>query len=291
MVIAVAAAPASDVRRPHGDKTHLIAPCPLTPSRKYTGALARTSLDTARDFIEADGARAAICRRCEHDVEPGMLEHPTARLDSARLDGLIEALARDGFAVAPALFDYGLVDRLQAAAELRESSGALARAAIGREAGRNLETRVRNVEACWLDSSDAADAEFLGLAEQVRVAINRRLFLGLFEFEAQLLVYPPGGYYKRHLDSFAGARNRIVSLVAYLNREWQEGDGGELDIWRTPSDEGAPAAKVAPRAGTIVLMLSEEIPHAVRPSLTVRRVIAGWFRVNASDSGRVDPAR
>lgn len=220
-----------------------------------------------------------------------MLEQPTARLDAVRLDGLIEALARDGYAVAPGLFDFGLVDRLLAAAELRESSGALARAAIGREAGRNLETGVRNVEACWLDSADTAEAEFLNLAEQVRVSINRRLFLGLFEFEAQLLVYPPGGYYKRHLDSFAGARNRIVSLVAYLNRDWKEGDGGELDIWRTPTDEGAPAVTVAPCAGTTVLMLSEEIPHAVRPSAAVRRVIAGWFRVNASASGRVDPAR
>ena len=38
-------------------------------------------------------------------------------------------------------------------------------------------------------------------------------------------------------------------------------------------------------------MLSEEIPHQVRVAAAHRRVVAGWFRVNASTTERVDPAR
>ena len=56
--------------------------------------------------------------------------------------------------------------------------------------------------------------------------LNRALFLGLRSFEAQLAFTPTGGFYKRHLDSFAGARNRIVSLVAYLDADWHPEDGG-----------------------------------------------------------------
>ena len=52
--------------------------------------------------------------------------------------------------------------------------------------------------------------------------------LGLFEMEVCFAVYPPGGFYDRHLDSFAGARNRVVSLVAYLNEDWDEARGGAL---------------------------------------------------------------
>lgn len=220
-----------------------------------------------------------------------MTSTATAGLDAARLDRLIEALARDGYAVDAGLLAPELVSRLLAAAAAREAAGRLVEAGIGRDGERKVETHVRRVEASWLDGATAGEAEFLALAEHLRQALNRRLFLGLFEFEAQLLVYPPGGFYQRHLDSLAGTRNRIVSLVAYLNTGWNSGDGGELDIWRNPADEGPPAVTVAPRAGTVVLMLSEEIPHGVRPSNTVRRVIAGWFRVNASRSGRVDPAR
>ena len=38
-------------------------------------------------------------------------------------------------------------------------------------------------------------------------------------------------------------------------------------------------------------MLSEDIPHEVRLSNAERYAIAGWFRVNASVGGGLDPAR
>lgn len=212
-------------------------------------------------------------------------------VDAARIDALVEALASEGFAVASDLLPVALVTGLQAFAEERERAGDLSSGAIGRHEDHVMARSVRKVEATWLNGGSTAEADLLALAEAIRSAINRRLFLGLFEFEAQLLVYMPGGFYARHLDSLRGARNRIVSFVAYLNRDWTTEDGGELDIWRSPEEDGAPAFTVEPRAGTVVLMLSEEIPHAVRPARAVRRVVAGWFRLNASDSGRVDPAR
>ncbi|MFN3867779.1 MAG: 2OG-Fe(II) oxygenase [Hyphomicrobiaceae bacterium] len=211
--------------------------------------------------------------------------------DTDEFDDLIDGLAGDGYAVAAGFLPPRMVEDLIRVVETRAEAGRLAGAAVGRDRARSLDRHVRKVEASWLDGSSPAEVEFLAWAERLRIALNRRLFLGLFEFEAQLLVYPPGGFYQRHLDSLAGTRNRIVSLVAYLNRDWQAEHGGELDVWRAPDDAGEPAMTVEPRAGTLVLMLSEEIPHAVRPANAVRRVIAGWFRVNASGSQRIDPAR
>ena len=216
-----------------------------------------------------------------------LLDHDAQQL----IDALIERLAAVGFAVAEDLLPAALVAGLIEAATSREAAGAMSRAAIGRNAARALETHVRRVDAAWMDGSHVAEAEFLALAESIRQAINRRLYLGLFEFEAQFLTYPPGGFYQRHLDSLAGTRNRIVSMVAYLNEGWETSHGGQLDVWRSPDDHGNPALTVEPRAGTVVLMLSEEIPHAARPANAVRRVVAGWFRLNASGSARVDPAR
>lgn len=217
-----------------------------------------------------------------------MLAHP---FDPEKMDRVIADLAEHGFGVVSEAIAAPLLDRLIADCISREAAGEMARAAVGREHAHALDTRIRRVDAAWLDGRNDGEAAFLAVAELIRTTINRRLFLGLFEFEAQFLTYPPGGFYERHLDSLRGARNRIVSLVLYLNTDWQPQHGGELDLWLARDDEGLPAVTVSPRAGTMVLMLSEEIPHAVRPANATRRVIAGWFRVNATTGDRVDPAR
>ncbi len=38
-----------------------------------------------------------------------------------------------------------------------------------------------------------------------------------------------------------------------------------------------------------MLMLSEDIPHAVEVTTEKRLGLAGWWRVNQSGAGRVDP--
>jgi SM-20-related protein len=54
---------------------------------------------------------------------------------------------------------------------------------------------------------------------------------------------------------------------------------------------GEPVVEVMPLSGTVVLMLSEEIPHEARMARRERRAIAGWFRINASSAQRVDIGR
>ena len=114
--------------------------------------------------------------------------------------------------------------------------------------------------------------------------------LGLFEMEVCFAVYPPGGFYERHLDSFAGARNRVVSLVAYLNKDWDETRGGALAVWNEGAgDTDAPAARIIPQPGGVMLMLSETIPHEVEVTHETRYGLAGWWRVNQSGMDRIDP--
>lgn len=117
--------------------------------------------------------------------------------------------------------------------------------------------------------------------EDLRQLINRELYLGLFSYEAHFAVYEANGFYARHFDAFRGARNRIVSTVFYLNDDWHEGAGGELAIWNeTATDLEPPLAIIPPEAGTLVVFLSEQIPHEVRMTTQDRYSIAGWFRLN-----------
>jgi len=230
---------------------------------------------------------------------------------------LIEGLAARGWAFAPGALDPELVAELRAEAMLLDEAGETHAGRIGRRADETTRLKVRKTRIAWLDGASPAQRRYLAGAESLRQSLNEAFFLGLFEYEAHFAVYPPGGFYARHLDAFRLARgvgeaaglgpragrSRVVSMVTYLNRSWSESDGGKLALWdRAPDgpdgrpdlaalDAVRPAAEIAPEGGGVVLMLSEDIPHEVQVSHADRYAIAGWFRVNASIAGGLDPAR
>ncbi len=198
-------------------------------------------------------------------------------------------LSEQGWWVGRDALDRELVDELRADLQELMEADRLHRAGIGREQDYHLDRDIRSDRVFWLTRRRPAQARFLERMEQLRLSLNRELFLGLFEFEAHYAHYPPGGLYQKHLDSFRGAANRIVSAVTYLTESWQPGDGGELVVY---SEDGETvSATIEPRAGTFVMFLSEEIPHEVLTSRTDRTSIAGWFRLNTSIGGAIDPAR
>ncbi len=116
--------------------------------------------------------------------------------------------------------------------------------------------------------------------EQLRLAVNESLLVGLFEFEGHFAVYPPGTFYRRHLDRFSDHDARVLTCILYLNEDWDADDGGQL---RIHSDAIAPAAQldVLPEGGTFVGFLSAEFPHEVLPARCERMAITGWFRRRA----------
>ena len=212
-----------------------------------------------------------------------ILEHQST------LNQAAAALHGQGWWVGDDAMDGDLVDDLLESLTGLRAADALHRAGIGREGDFRVERNVRGDRIHWLSRQDAAQARYLEQMEALRLMLNRQLFLGLFEFEAHFAHYPPGAFYRRHVDSFVGAANRVLSTVSYLNSEWQPGDGGELLLYAGSSDEVV--ARVEPRAGTLAIFLSEEIPHEVRPARRDRYSIAGWYRVNASIQGQIDPPR
>ncbi|MBN9024822.1 MAG: 2OG-Fe(II) oxygenase [Rhizobiales bacterium] len=219
-----------------------------------------------------------------------LVEAETDDFDRSVGDAAIEGLARKGYCVVDDLLHPDLIRSLAGELAGLEASGALAAAAVGREGGRRQAAEIRRAAIRWFDGSTTTERRLLDVAEQLRIAINRRLFLGLFDFECNFIAYPTGGFYGRHLDSLSGARNRVVSMVIYLDAGWQADYGGILRLWET-TEEDAGTMEVVPQAGRIVLMMSEEIPHEVLPAHRPRHAVAGWWRVNASTGQRLDTSR
>ena len=207
-----------------------------------------------------------------------------------RLGAIADDLATQGWSWQPALMPEALTRALREELVAREAAAALEAAGIGRESDYQVDRTIRRTRITWFDGSTPAQQDFQMWTEALRASLNRELMLGLFEMEVCCAVYPPGGFYERHLDSFAGARNRVVSLVAYLNEDWDEARGGALAVWNEGAADGAdPAARIVPQPGGVMLMLSEAIPHEVEVTHETRYGLAGWWRVNQSGMDRIDP--
>ncbi|WP_439108967.1 2OG-Fe(II) oxygenase [Halomonas flagellata] len=216
------------------------------------------------------------------------LIHPV--LDTAALPRLVDALVEQGWYLGEAVIAPELCAELHRELTLLADHDALDAAGIGRGQAHALRRDIRGDAIRWLDRESLAQRRYLDAMGELQNALNRALFLGLFEYEAHFAHYPPGAFYQRHLDSFRGRANRVISTVAYLNPDWPADGGGEMVIFDAIDPERE-VARARPAAGTFVCFLSETVPHEVLPTRLPRASIAGWFRRNASLGGRVDPAR
>ncbi|WP_106478776.1 2OG-Fe(II) oxygenase [Phytohalomonas tamaricis] len=217
------------------------------------------------------------------------LPHQRERFyNAAAIDTLLDGLVEHGFAITEHFLDAELVDALREELFSLERNAALDNAGIGRGNEHQLRRDIRGDAIRWLDQESLAQRRYLAVMDDVREAINRGLYMGLFEFEAHFAHYPPGTFYKKHLDSFRGRANRVISSVLYLNRDWPADGGGEMALYAS-DDDSCELGRVIPEAGTFVCFLSDTIPHEVLPTRLPRASIAGWFRRNASLGGVVDP--
>ncbi len=161
-------------------------------------------------------------------------------------------------------------------------------AGIGRGEAHQKGLDIRSDKIHWIDKESDAGALWLTWAEGLQQYLNRALYLGLFSFESHFASYGINDFYKKHLDAFKGQSNRKLSLVTYLNDSWENKDAGELVIFGRENKE---ITRVLPKLGTVVVFLSEDFPHEVLPANRSRASIAGWFRVNNSVGGQIDPPR
>lgn len=211
---------------------------------------------------------------------------------------IAEDLLANSWSVIPAALPSVLSAALQ---QQIQSTGVtdFSPAGIGRGTDHAIVAQVRRDEILWIEGATEAEREWLDWSGRLQSYLNRRLFLGLFSFESHFAHYGPGAFYRKHLDAFKAqashdaaegdGTNRVVSLVAYLNGEWQPEDGGELVLYA--ADGNTEVGRVTPALGTMVVFLSEDIPHEVLPARRDRFSIAGWYRVNQMRHGRTDPPR
>lgn len=202
---------------------------------------------------------------------------------------IVDELVRQRWVVVDDFLPPQLVEALRA-----EIAGgdcpSLKPAGIGRGDEHQLASDIRLDRIRWLNNGSEQQRVYQALMEQLRAVLNRSLFLGLFEYEAHFSLYEPGAFYRKHVDAFKGRGNRRVTTVCYLNTPWQATEGGDLVLYDSENTARV-LERILPQPGRLVVFMSEDFPHEVLPATRHRYSIAGWYRINTSIGGVVDPPR
>jgi SM-20-related protein len=189
-------------------------------------------------------------------------------------DSIADQLAEQSYAVADHFLSEAEVDAIIAPEIFEQQVPTFKKAGIGQRQNHQINEDVRGDYIQWLDKAAAPGpiALYLARAYELMTYLSQTLFLSLKDIEIHKTIYPPGTFYKRHLDQFRRDDHRRLSVICYLNRDWKEENGGQLRIYRS---EGL--VDILPCAGRLVCFRSDRLEHEVLPSTRERLSLTGWL--------------
>jgi len=185
-----------------------------------------------------------------------------------------DSIVNKGYIVIDNALENTLLSQLLSLAEEKQDYKL---AGISQADDFHLNTQRRSDKIKWLDDDTQAQNEYLQFTQGLQQYLNRTVYLGLNYYEAHFALYEKGDFYEKHLDSFKNSRNRIITTVLYLHKEWLPEDGGELLLY---DQNNFCIEKIIPYTNRFVIFLSEQFPHEVLPANKTRHSIAGWFRID-----------
>ena len=193
-----------------------------------------------------------------------------------KLENLLNDVEKQGWSIQEQFFSSSLITELNKTLLILHRQGELKQAGIGREKGFNIEQSIRSDKINWFDEESVSicQQDYLDVMNEIQENFNQHFYFGLKEFEVHFALYEPDTFYSRHLDQHKNQDTRVLTVITYLNENWQKQDGGELCLYL----EDDKKIVVEPKAGTMVCFLSAEFEHEVLPARRERMSLTGWFR-------------
>lgn len=199
----------------------------------------------------------------------------------AVFDRIIDDLVASGLSITDNFLPAQDIAALADEALALQQQGEFRLAQVGAGSQQEQHSEIRNDRIHWLDPKALSplQARHFALVAELRTQINRSLFLGLFEFEGFMAIYPPGSFYQKHMDQFIDMPHRVVTVILYLNEDWQDNDGGKLRVYLNGEEDDESYQDIAPLGGRLVVFLSGQFPHEVLPASRHRLSLTGWLRI------------
>lgn len=190
-------------------------------------------------------------------------------------ESIADGLAEHGYAVADQFLSQSEVDAILQLDDFRNGLNSFKKAGIGKKQDLQINEAIRGDYIQWLDKQSAPPPAkvYLDRLDELVKFLNQALYLSLKDYEVHMTIYPAGAYYKRHLDQFKKDDRRKLSVICYLNSDWQEEHGGQLRMFFPPDHH----LDFLPLAGRLVCFRSDQIEHEVLPATRERLSLTGWM--------------
>ncbi|AXE17623.1 oxidoreductase [Runella rosea] len=191
-------------------------------------------------------------------------------------DNLMDSLSGQSYGVIDSFLTSEEINGLVINLRKRHAAGSFKEAGIGQGSGQHIQVLVRGDQILWLEEFSVVEIEqvYYKKINALIQSLNQSCYLGLKDFEFHYALYPIGAFYKRHLDRFKTDSHRKISVVCYLNEDWQATDGGELVIYLP----NKPPVKISPVGGRLVCFEADILEHEVLPATHERLSLTGWLK-------------
>lgn len=203
---------------------------------------------------------------------------------TTQLDTLIDVLCEQRWVSTSSYFAPVLTQQLYEEAHQLYTAGHVQPASIGKGSQAQENQDIRQTYIYWFEPThlSAVQRQLWAELEHIKERLNQTCFLNLAEFECHYALYPPGTFYRRHLDQFRSDTRRQVSFSFYLNHDWQPADGGCLRLYLNA--EGSQTIDILPQANTFVLFQSAALEHEVLVTQRTRSAVVGWLKTRPAHS-------
>jgi SM-20-related protein len=195
-------------------------------------------------------------------------------------DKIADDLAESGFSVTDQFLSQQEVQSILSLEHFQNALTEFKQAGIGQNHNLQVNEAVRGDYIQWIDKTTAVEPlqMYTRRLHELLNHLNQSLFLSLKDIEVHMTVYPAGAFYKRHLDQFKQDDHRKLSVICYLNQDWNAFHGGELrmHLENGPRD-------FLPIAGRLICFRSDQIEHEVLPATRERLSLTGWMLDQISD--------
>lgn len=187
-----------------------------------------------------------------------------------QLEKIVEEVYANGFSIQPDYFDTETV--LQLLTTFSNLQSQLKKAAIGNQYIKTINTSIRSDKIVWLNGDEQNLNAIYDWMDELQLMLNRRCYLGINCREFHFAKYDMGDFYKKHKDAFSNSAERKITILIYLNQNWEKSHEGELVLYVKDAE-----IKVSPKAGTLVVFESH-LEHEVLPSNAERISFTGWLK-------------
>lgn len=195
-----------------------------------------------------------------------------------KFESLIEGIVANGYGVCDDFLSSEEVAMLNARFTERFDDGNFKEASIGKQSEVHQAKEIRGDKILWLETKTINIAERILLDKNQAFInyLNQTCYLGIIDAEIHFAKYDIGKFYRRHRDTFQAQKGRILSVIYYLNNNWQAENGGNLLIY-TQENNIEKIISIAPLAGRLVCFQSEKLDHEVSETFRERLSITGWL--------------